>query len=503
MKKTLKTVLIVASVMVLSATFASAKSKTAKGDSATESTVKKEKTKKEKAPKAEKEKEPKANKEKAPKTKKVKFDQVAYDEAFASGDYATCISMLQGKGSKRDVILNELDADMLMHLNGSYLDSAKAFLNTQGEMMQKNLKDDKSGGTYAGTVYERLLSYAMRAANAFALGDASNAKGVMDSYTGDYKDIIAALVTQEKELEEDSEGSLESDDVKNAMNALEQAGLSLDLKEVTSKKPQKYTGKNYDTSAFLSYLGTLAYAANGDADHAKDFANVLKTVNSAVDVSEDVSVPAGMGRLDVVALSGTIGKRSESVNQFTVGTVPIANTALKFKITYPVFEKQNHAISSVRVTLSNGNAKTAMLVEDFDAAVAIDVAKKARRDYNRSVARNITKNSAAAVAGIGAVMAANAAIQKANNPLTAKAYDVAITKLNEALDAIVEAEKADVRQGSYFPHKASAAGFTVSPGTYSVKVEYLSGNNVVETKEVGDIVVEAGKPTVVVSTCER
>lgn len=487
MKKILKAVAIAASVMVLSTTFAAAKSKTAKNDGATESTAKKEKAKKEKAPKA----------------KKVKFDQAAYDAAFASGDYATCISMLQGKGSKTDAILDALDADMLMHLNGSYLDSAKAFLNTQGEMMQEKLKDDKSGGTYAGTVYERLLSYAMRAANAFALGDASNAKGVMDSYTGDYKDIIAALVAQEKELDEESEGSLESDEVKNALNALEQAGLPLDLKEVTSKKPQKYTGKNYDTSAFLSYLGTLAYAANGDADHAKDFASVLKTVNSAVDVSEDVSVPAGMGRLDIVALSGTIGKRSESANQFTVGTVPIANTALKFKIAYPVFEKQNHAISSVRVTLSNGNAKTAALVEDFDAAVAIDVAKKARRDYNRSVARNITKNSAAAVAGIGTVMGANAAMQKANNPLTAKAYDAAILGLNKALDAIIEAEKADVRQGSYFPHKASAAGFTVAPGTYSVKVEYLSGNNVVETKEIGDVVVEDGKPTVVVSTCEK
>ncbi|MDE6068477.1 MAG: hypothetical protein K2F89_05945 [Treponemataceae bacterium] len=100
-------------------------------------------------------------------------------------------------------------------------------------------------------------------------------------------------------------------------------------------------------------------------------------------------------------------------------------------------------------------------------------------------------------------MSADAMVQQNNNPLTMKAYNVAISKLNEGLDAIVESEKADVRQGSYFPHKASAAGFSVAPGTYSVKVEYLSGNNVVETKEVGDVVVEAGKPTVVVSTCEK
>ena len=55
--------------------------------------------------------------------------------------------------------------------------------------------------------------------------------------------------------------------------------------------------------------------------------------------------------------------------------------------------------------------------------------------------------------------------------------------------------KADVRQASYFPNKASAAGFTVAPGTYSVTVEYSDG-----TKDViQNISVVAGKPTVVVS----
>ena len=87
---------------------------------------------------------------------------------------------------------------------------------------------------------------------------------------------------------------------------------------------------------------------------------------------------------------------------------------------------------------------------------------------------------------------------------TQATYAATVAGLNAALNAIINAEKADVRQGSYFPHKASAVGFTVNPGTYSVKIEYLSKDGtVIETKEQGDISVVAGKPTVVVSSCGK
>ena len=464
----------------------------------------------------------KEKKAKPKKQKKGKFDQEAYDAAYSSGDYAACIAMIQSKKSGKDDIMNALDANMLMYLNESYLESAKAFMDTQS-LMQQSAKDTSGGKqfaaaiagetsvTYTGTIYERLLAYSMRAVNAVSLGDISNAKGIMDTYTGDYKDVIAPVVAQQKELEAQSERSLEGDQVKTALNALKTgANIDIDLNKVLVSRPKK-SKETYENSAFLSYLGTVIYAANGDTVHAKDFSSVLKTVNPKVDISEDISVPAGKGRLDVIALSGTIGKRSEATTGLiSMGMLPIegAPVELNFKISYPVFEPQKHVITSVKVTLSDGNSKTAVLVEDFDEAVRIDVASKALGAFNRSIFRNITKNATSTIASITAFKAAEETkAQASSNPLTAKAAQVACDKalaaLNLGLLAIIDSEKADLRQGSYFPNKASAAGFTVNPGIYSAKVEYLSGNTVIETKELNNIVVEAGKPTVVVSSCEK
>ena len=450
----------------------------------------------------------KEKKAKPKKQKKGKFDQEAYDAAYSSGDYAACIAMIQSKKSGKDDIMNALDANMLMYLNESYLESAK---DTSGGKQFAAAIAGETSVTYTGTIYERLLAYSMRAVNAVSLGDISNAKGIMDTYTGDYKDVIAPVVAQQKELEAQSEGCLEGDQVKTALNALKTgANIDIDLNKVLVSRPKK-SKETYENSAFLSYLGTVIYAANGDTVHAKDFSSVLKTVNPKVDISEDISVPAGKGRLDVIALSGTIGKRSEATTGLiSMGMLPIegAPVELNFKISYPVFEPQKHVITSVKVTLSDGNSKTAVLVEDFDEAVRIDVASKALGAFNRSIFRNITKNATSTIASITAFKAAEETkAQASSNPLTAKAAQVACDKalaaLNLGLLAIIDSEKADLRQGSYFPNKASAAGFTVNPGTYSAKVEYLSGNTVIETKELNNIVVEAGKPTVVVSSCEK
>ena len=155
----------------------------------------------------------------------------------------------------------------------------------------------------------------------------------------------------------------------------------------------------------------------------------------------------------------------------------------------------------MRVTLSNGESKKAALVEDFDEAVRIDVAQKARGAYSRSVFRNVVKNSTAAAS----VIAAGIALRQASD--NAIAYTLAQIVFSQAVSAaagaVVNLERADIRQGVYFPNKASAAGFSVDPGIYSVTIEYMSGSNVVEKKTIEKVVVEGGKVNVEVSLCEK
>ena len=103
--------------------------------------------------------------------------------------------------------------------------------------------------------------------------------------------------------------------------------------------------------------------------------------------------------------------------------------------------------------------------------------------YNRSLTRNFIKNGTA-------VASASVALKHGGFPAQAAAIVV-----NKAMIKFVDMEKADIRQGAYFPNKASAAGFTVAPGTYSVVVEYSDGTK----DEINNVVVEAGKPTIVIS----
>ena len=479
-----------------------------------EKKAKKEKPAKEK--KAKKEKTPKAEKpvkekpQKAPKVKKMKFDQAAYDEAFQAGDYNTCASMLLGKGNERNAVKDMLDADMLMYFNENYLGSGKGFLETYGKMQQSTA--DMSGGKavgaafssensvkYSGAEYERYLAWSMRLACALNMNQADVAKGIMKDYVGTFMDEIQALRALNEEMEKESEESLESDKFKNAQSSLSGNGVSF-----TFGEPPKKSDVKYENSPFFNYLGTLAYAMNDDFDHAEEFAATYKVQN----MGEVLNVPAKKGRLEVVVLSGLIGQREDA----TAGIAPVATVievpgvnrqaVLYTKLSYPTFKDQKHAINGARVSLSNGSSATATLVEDFDEAVKIDVARKAYGAYSRSVFRNVVKNSAA----VASVVAAGIALDQAasQSAIAAAVGEIALSKAIDALARVVaQKERADIRQGVYFPNKASAAGFSVAPGTYSVKVEYLNGGSVVETKTIENIVVNEGKVSVAVSSCEK
>jgi predicted small secreted protein len=480
---------------------------------AKEKKAKAEKPKKEKPAKAEKT-EKSSGSEKSAKTtkaKKGKFDQEAYNAAFEAGDYATCLSMLNaktGKSEEKNAIRNALDADMLIYLTQDYTGAGKAFLDTYYEMQQVSssmtagdvMKASLSSETsvkYSGSEYERYLAWSMRLASALNSNQPDVANGIMKDYVGTFMDEIQALRQKNKEIAEESAKKMESDEFSKAQGNLSKSGASFNFGE----KP-KITGKTtYENSPFFNYLGTVAYAVNNDFDHAADFASTYSVEN----VKDVVKVPAGKGHLEVVALSGVIGKRSDAGEGVEpIGTHIFVNGTmipLYGKVAYPVFNPQEHLINNVRVTLSDGNWATALLIEDFDEAVKIDVNQKAPGAFSRSVFRNIVKNSVATASIIAAGEALN---RSGGNPIAMAAAKAAFSvAVDAAAKAVVGAEKADTRQAELFPHKASAAGFSVAPGTYTVKIDYYHDNAVVDTKTIENVVVKEGKVSVAVSSCEK
>lgn len=443
-----------------------------------------------------------------------KFDQGGYDEAYANGDYSACAQMLLEKGDKKNLVKNSLDADMLVYYTQDYTAAGKRFLDTYA-MMQQTLSEMTAGRgmaaslggensiKYYGAEYERYLAWSMRLSSALAAKETDVANGIMKDYVGTFMDEIQALRAQNEEIARGSEAKLESDEFKQAAESLQSAGLDLGVSDMVNGKPAAASAK-YESSPFFNYLGTLAYAANDDFDHAAEFAALYNVDESLV--KEAVEIPEGKGRLEVVAFSGTIGRRSDASEgktpqSFSLPIPGVGVVTFHTKIAYPVFNAQKHAIDSVRVTLSNGETKTASLVEDFDEAVRIDVAQKARGAYSRSVFRNVVKNSAAAATVIAAGIALR---QSSDNAFAAAIAQVVFSEaVAAASGAIVNLERADIRQGVYFPNKASAAGFSVDPGIYAVTLEYMSGQTVVEKKTIENVVVGGGKVNVEVSLCEK
>lgn len=437
-----------------------------------------------------------------------KFEQAVFDSTYAARNYAECKNLISSR--KTDDVLNRLDSAMLDYLNKDYMAAGRNLFETQQAMQQvskemsvadalKASLVSESSMKYRGPVYERILDYSMRAVSAIKMGEIDRAVGVMNDYTGNYKEEISDIILQEKEIAKISEALESSPDIENAKKVFEKLGL--DSSKISLSGVPEAGKASYENSAFLNYLGTLVYAANGDKEHARDFSLVLKSLNPGIDVSQDVEVPEKKGRINVITLTDTIGKRMDSnLEMFPVFT--IEGVSMFFKLAYPVFTKPVHKIQVKSVTLSDGQSGKISVIEDFDDAVAIDVASKAKGAYYRSLLRNFVKNGSA-ITGIAASLeGAKKGVEKAGkNALAKKAADMAMAKAREganvALLAIVDAEKADVRQAVCLPNKASAAGFTVEPGVYSATVEYTNG-----VKEViENIKVEEGKVALAVSDC--
>ncbi len=529
MKKSIKFIALCAVMLTAFNAFAAKKTKASKTESsdakveaaadadsakpAEDKKAKKEKAKKEKPAKEKPAKAPKQ--EKAKPVKKVKFDQAAYDAAFEKGDYETCAGMLLGKDDKKNAVRDLLDADMLMYLAANYQESGKAFLETYGKMQQASaeLSAGKAVGAamggenaikYSGAEYERYLAWSMRLVNALNTNQTDVANGIMKDYVGTFMAEIQELRAKNAEMEAEAEKALEDDEFKGAQDKLTSSGVKMSFSEY--EKPKK-TDAKYESSPFFNYLGTVAYAVSGDVDHAEEFGTVYK-VSKVKDITK---IPDGKGRLEVVALSGMIGRRGDfsEGKEAAVAYLPLPNLNMQIplytKVSYPVFDPaaQNHLIKGVRVSLSDGSTANAEIVEDFDNAVKVDVDRKAPGAYSRSVYRNVVKNSIV----VASVVAAGIALDQAKSAsaLAAVAAQVVFDKaVDAAANAVANKERADIRQGYYFPNLASAAGFNVAPGTYTVTVEYLdSYGKVVESKTIENVAVEQGKVTARISSCEK
>jgi len=220
---------------------------------------------------------------------------------------------------------------------------------------------------------------------------------------------------------------------------------------------------NFNNSALARYLGMLFYRGVGNMDSARIDQQQLRVAiadapalykNSVPSsVADELTIPRGMARLNVLAFTGRSPVKTEEVTRIFLGTGWI-------KIALPVMTPRPSRISSVRVTLDSGESLTLDLLEDINAVVDATFSQKKNLIYTKSVVRASIKGATAA--------ALNAASEKSeeNKGL------FFLLGLGSQIWAEAS-EKADLRIARYFPGKAYVGGINLEPGTYSLTVAYL------------------------------
>ena len=221
----------------------------------------------------------------------------------------------------------------------------------------------------------------------------------------------------------------------------------------------------FSNSALARYLGILFYRAAGNLDGVRiEHEELLRAFELAPEVyahpvpssvSEELSVPAGMARLNVIAFTGLSPFKRE---QNIIIPLPFPPPNHSARIALPVMVERPQAINRVEVVLNTGQRFDLELLEDMSA-----VAKETfRSTYSltvlRSTARAITRATAA---GVGAQLAADT---------SGDGLGILVGLLGRIF--VEAAERADTRISRFFPARALVGGINLEPGAYRITVNF-------------------------------
>ncbi len=383
------------------------------------------------------------------------------DASFGAGDYQAALKQTRaqkGKGYRdKDAVLFNLDVGMLSHYAGDFAESSKrlgeaergieaAFTRSVTQEVSSYLVND-STREYAGEDYEDIYLNVFNSLNYYRAGSLDGALVEIRRIDNKLKHLsskygVATTNAQRAALEKNRNVPYDAD---------------------------AHSAK-FANSALARYLGMLFYRADGLYDDARidrdqiklAFANHKHVYGFPVPSSldEELSVPRGMGRINVIGFSGKGPLKTEKVDRiFLKGDKWV-------KIALPVMTKRPSAVARVDVILDDGRRFDLEVIEDL-AAVATETFKaKAGFIYFKTIIRSIAKTTTS--------MALEKSSKKTKN--SDNALLLGLLSLGTQIYAEAS-EQADLRISRYFPGKAHVGGFTVEPGTYSFTVRYFNGAN--------------------------
>ncbi len=467
-----------------------------------------------------------------------------------SGSYEDCIIYLQAKNSKKrskkDIIRDYYDAAMMLHYKKKYEESL-TLMNITDRMMDDAVTKSISKGfasvfsndlvtDYSGNPYEYVYINIFNALNYYGKGNVEEAavevrrlNEKQQKFLNDYGEWLKKDTEEKKSSQLDSAYSV----------------LKFDYNSLKNFIPLKPTDadifRDSPTARYLSIVFAMMDDSVNNSWNVVADSATLTAMNPSFDIASETKINDGMGRLDVLAFTGLIGRRGEKrivigpipglIVKNSEGTVAIPDFDLEF--VYPAFPSPpvaprpkrvyhgrglpdyelfpgsseiivspKNTVETVQIVVDGTQVKTLSLLEDFNYSVQKDVNSKARMAFNKSVARSLVKKaSAVSGASVSLYMADQLAGASAGGEI---AFTVAYLAAVKAIDQVDKTELADIRQVYTLPARSYASGVELNPGKHSLLVRYLSANgNIVAEEKFSGIEIKNGKTTLVESTCQN
>ena len=405
------------------------------------------------------------------------------DDEVRSASYIKALSSMEKRDVKssiynnKNVILYYLDRGIIEHYAGLWHESSKnleeaerlieaAFTRSIGQEISSYIINDNAKD-YSGEDYEDLYINVFNALNYYQRNDI---EGALVEVRRVNEKLIYLADKYERAREKVVTSNTDLDDPQYSVEAVK-----------------------FSNSALARYLSLLFYRAQGNYDSVRiDFQELHRAYELAPDVynhpppaslDEEISIPQGKARLNVLSFTGMSPIKEEVTRQIPL-PLPPPNTLARLAL--PRMLDRPSAIERVEVVLNSRQRFTLELLEDM-SRVATETFKA---KYSLTVIKTAARTIAKTIASAGAAKAAEE---------RAEGLGFVIGLLGKIASDV--SEQADLRMSRYFPGRAYVGGINLDPGIYSMTVNYYGNRGLIASDQESNVLVEAGKLNLMKFVC--
>ena len=389
------------------------------------------------------------------------------DAAFRSGSYEKALAVLNDDKSKvrktnypsKNEILLYLDRGMIAHYAGQHKDSSQdletaerlieeAFTKSITQAIGSYILNDNTKD-YAGEDYEDLYTNVFNALNYY--------------HNNDLEGALVEIRRLNEKLQ------YLADKYERAKKKV------LDSNDQVDPRQLPMEASRFSNSALARYLGILFYRAIGKADDVRiDYEEFLRAYELAPEVysnlvpssvADELSVPPGKGRLNLIAFTG-LSPVKEEQNILIPLPLPFPNNFARLE--FPKMVNRANSVQRAEVVLDNGERFPLELVENMSAVAEETFKSRLGLIILKTTLRTIIKNTAS--------ITASAAVTKSSNEGFGFLAGVVGKVITEA------SEKADTRLSRYFPSHALVGGINLEPGNTTVTVNFYGSGGLISSE---------------------